>query len=140
MKAASASNERRFDPEPNSSLGRKAIAADLIKSESRIQGRESLATVRAKDALECGGLTPVSTIADSMIPRQLDELPVDFPVGYFQPGDAWRRASVGPRYAAGIEKQNATASFVAWDVRVAVQENIDIIRWVIRRNMLQAES
>ena len=39
----------------------------------------------------------------------------------------------------GIEKQNATAPFVARDVRVPVQENIDIIRRSIRRNVLQAE-
>ena len=68
-----------------------------------------------------------------------DEFPTDFSVRYFKPGHAWRRAAVGPGHAAGIEKQNATASFIARDVRVAVQENIDIIRRLIRRNVLQSE-
>lgn len=68
-----------------------------------------------------------------------DELPSDFPVRDFKPGHTWRRAAVGLGYAAGIEKQNATTPFVARDVRVAVQKNIDIIRRSIRRNVLQAE-
>jgi hypothetical protein len=67
------------------------------------------------------------------------EFPTDFSVRNFKPGNAWRRATVRPGYAAGIEKQNATASFVARDVRVAVQENIDVIRRSIRRNVLQAQ-
>src|SRR5437773_5096481 len=70
---------------------------------------------------------------------QRDELPVDFSVRYFKPRHAWRRAAVRPGYAARIEDQNATASFVAWHVRVGVQENVDIIRRTIRRNVLQAE-
>ena len=78
-------------------------------------------------------------IADLMMPRQLDELPTNFAVRNFKPGDAWRRALVGPGYAAGIEKQDATESFVARDMRVPVQENIDIIRRMIRWNMLQPE-
>ena len=64
---------------------------------------------------------------------------MDFPIHYFKPGHAWRRAAVGPGHAAGIEKQNATTSFIARDMRVAVQENIDIIRRLIRRNVLQSE-
>ena len=71
--------------------------------------------------------------------RQLHELPVDFSVRNFKPRNAWRGATVGTGYAAGIEKQNATTSFVTRDVRVAVQENIDIIRRSIRRNVLQSE-
>ena len=71
--------------------------------------------------------------------RQLDKFPTDFSVRYFKPGNAWRRTAVWPGYAAGIEKQNATAPFVARDVRVPVQENIDILRRSIRRNVLQAE-
>jgi len=73
------------------------------------------------------------------MPRERHELPSDFPVCNLKPGDAGRRATVGPGYAAGIEKQHATAPFVARDVRVAVQENIDIIRRSIRRNVLQPE-
>ena len=71
--------------------------------------------------------------------QRTDEFPSDFSVRDFKPGNAWRRAAVGPGHAAGIEKQNATAPFVARDVRVPVQENIDIIRRSIRRNVLQAE-
>ena len=74
-----------------------------------------------------------------MLSAQRHELPIDFSVRNFKPGNTWRRATVGPGYAAGIEKQNATASFVARNVRVPVQENIDILRRSIRRNVLQAE-
>jgi hypothetical protein len=89
--------------------------------------------------LECGGLTPLSTIADLVMQRQLDKFPTDFSVRYFKPCHAWRRTAIGPGYAAGIEKQNATAPFVARDVRVPVQENIDIIRRSIRWNVLKSE-
>jgi hypothetical protein len=58
---------------------------------------------------------------------------------YLKPGHAWRRAATGPGYAARIKKQDATASFMARNVRVPVQENIDIIRRMIRRKMLQLE-
>ena len=71
--------------------------------------------------------------------RQFDKFPTDVSVRNFKPGDAWRRATVGTGDAARIEKQNATAPFVARDVRVPVQENIDILRRSIRRNVLQAE-
>ena len=71
--------------------------------------------------------------------RQLDKFPIDFSVRNFKPRNAWRRTAVGSGYAAGIEKQNATAPFVARDVRVPVQENVDIIQRSIRRDVLQAE-
>jgi len=71
--------------------------------------------------------------------RQLDELPLDFSIGYFQPRNAWRSAPVRAGYAPGVEKQNATASFIARNMRVAVQENIDIIRRSIRWNVLKSE-
>jgi hypothetical protein len=67
------------------------------------------------------------------------ELPTDFSVRYFKPRNAWRRTAVGPGHAARVEKQNTTASFVARDVRVPVQKNIDIIGRSIRRNVLQAQ-
>jgi hypothetical protein len=73
------------------------------------------------------------------MPREQDELPMDFSVPYFKPGNAWRRATVGPGHATGIEKQNATASFITRDMCVAVQENIDIIWQSIGRNVLQTE-
>ena len=71
--------------------------------------------------------------------QERNELPTNFSVRYFKPGNAWRRAPVRPGHAARIEKQNATAPFVARDVRVPVQENIDIIRRSIRGNVLKAE-
>ena len=64
---------------------------------------------------------------------------MDFPARYFKPGHAWRRAAVGPGHAAGIEKQNATTSFIARDMCVAVQDDIDVIR-LIGRNVLQSKS
>jgi len=78
-------------------------------------------------------------IADLMMPRQLDELPTNFSVRNFKPGNAWRCTAIGSGYAARIEKQDATAPFVARDVRVPVQENIDILRRSIRRNVLKSE-
>jgi len=98
-----------------------------------------IAVSRATRALECGGLTPLSTIADLTMLRQLNKLPTNFSIRYFKPRNAWRGATVGTGYAAGIEKQNATTSFVTRDVRVPVQENIDILRRPIRRNVLQAQ-
>src|SRR5262249_15884188 len=67
------------------------------------------------------------------------EFPMDFSVRDFKPGNAWRRALVGPGHAARIEKQNAPTLFVARDVGVPVQKNIDIIRGMIRRDVLQAD-
>jgi len=64
---------------------------------------------------------------------------MDFSICDFEPGHAWRRTAVGAGHAAGIENQNATASFVARHMRVAVQDNVDSIRWMIRRNVLQAK-
>ena len=98
-----------------------------------------IAVSRATRALECGGLTPLSTIADLTMLRQLNKLPANFSVNYFKPGDAWRRAAIGAGYATGIEKQNSTASFVTRDVRVSMQDNVDIIRRPIGWNVLQSE-
>jgi hypothetical protein len=49
------------------------------------------------------------------------------------------RTAVRARDTPRIEEQNATASLVARDVRVPVQKSIDIIRRLIRRNVLQSE-
>jgi hypothetical protein len=68
-----------------------------------------------------------------------DELPSDFSVRDFKPGHTWRRTAVGPRHAARIEKRDPAEPFVARDVGVPVQENIDVIRRMIWRNVLQAE-
>jgi hypothetical protein len=67
------------------------------------------------------------------------KFPIDFAGSNFKPGHAWRRATVGPGYAAGVEKQSATAPFVAWDVCMTVQKNIDIFWWLIGRNVLQSK-
>ena len=83
-------------------------------------------------------MTPLLTLADLTIAQERNELPINFSVRNFKPGNAWRRATVGTGYAAGIEKQNATTSFVTRDVRVPVEENIDILRRPIRRNVLEA--
>ena len=93
---------------------------------------------RQATALQRASHATLQRFNDSL-QRERHEFPIDFSVRNFKPGNAWRRAPVGPGYAAGIEKQNATAPFVARDVRVPVQENIDIIRRSIRRNVLQAE-
>jgi hypothetical protein len=49
------------------------------------------------------------------------------------------RTAVRARDTPRIEEQYATASLVARDVRVPVQKSIDIIRRLIRRNVLQSE-
>jgi hypothetical protein len=67
------------------------------------------------------------------------EFPIDFSVNDFKPGNAWPRAAVRARHAARVEKQNPPASFVARNVRVPVQENIDILWRSIRRNVLESE-
>jgi len=72
------------------------------------------------------------------VSAQQDEFPIDFSVRNFKPRNAWRGATVGTGYAAGIEKQNATTSFVTRDVRVPVQENIDILRRPIRRKPMNS--
>src|SRR5438067_6471867 len=68
-----------------------------------------------------------------------DEFPIAFSIRDFKPGYAWRRPTVWPGDAAGIEKQNIPASFITRHVRVTVQQNIDIIRWLLGRNVLQAK-
>jgi len=113
---------------------RKAIAADLIKSESQVRrcesGVEPLISKRAARAKRFNDLTAT---------RQRHEFPADFSIRYFQPGNTWRRATIRPGHAAGIEKQNTTASFIARNVRMGVQENIYIIRRMIGWNVLQSE-
>ena len=98
----------------------KRLPLDLIKTESQCKERRFpivalRSTARSRRSLGCAS-------------AKRHELPTDFSVRDFKPGHAWRRTAVGPGHAAGIEKQNATAPFVARDVRVPVQENIDIIR------------
>src|SRR5947208_12372825 len=113
---------------------RNAIAADLIKSQSQVRrcvsGVEPLISKRAARAKRFNDLT---------VTRQRHEFPADFSIRYFQPGNTWRRAAIRPGHAAGIEKQNTTASVIARNVRMGVQENIYIIRRMIGWNVLQSE-
>jgi len=99
----------------------KKSEAESFNQDRIASAMEGLAAAsRTKRALECGGLKPLSTIADLTMLPQRDEIPSDFPVRDLKPGNAWRRAPIGPCHAAGIEKQNATAHFVARDVGVPV--------------------
>jgi hypothetical protein len=64
---------------------------------------------------------------------------MNFSSSDLEPCNAWRCATVGPGHAPGIEKQNAPAHLVTWDMRVTMQNNVDVIGRVFRRYMLQAE-
>jgi hypothetical protein len=68
-----------------------------------------------------------------------DELPIDFLICDFKPCHAWRRALVGARHATGIQKQHTSTPFVSRHVRVSVQNNIDVIRHMVRRYVLETE-
>src|SRR5437773_11648375 len=68
-----------------------------------------------------------------------DEFPIDFSIPDFKPRRTRWRAAIWPGDAAGSEKQNIPASFITRHVRVTVQQNIDIIRWLLGRNVLQAK-
>src|SRR4029077_3316304 len=68
-----------------------------------------------------------------------DDSPINFPTDNFEPRHACGRATVGSRHAAGIQKQNRSASFISRHVRVPVQHRIDISRRLRRRNMLETE-
>jgi hypothetical protein len=68
-----------------------------------------------------------------------DDLPINFLIDNFEPRHACGRATVGSRHAAGIQKQNRSASFISRHVRVPVQHGIDISRRLRRRNMLETE-
>jgi len=92
-----------------------------------MEGQKRPNGFRARSGFGVRRVGAVLTFADLVMPRQLNRLPVNFPVPNFQPGNARRRTSVGPRYATGIEKEDAPAHLIAWNVRVAVQNNIDII-------------
>ena len=46
---------------------------------------------------------------------------------------------VGTRHATRIQKQNVSTSLVSRDVCVSMQHNVDVIRRMIRRYVLQAE-
>jgi len=52
--------------------------------------------------------------------------------------DAWGRSFVGPRHTPGIEKKDAALLFVARHMRVAVEEDVDILRRSRGRNVNEA--
>ncbi len=68
-----------------------------------------------------------------------DDSPINSLIDNFEPRHACGRAAVGSRHAAGIQKQNSSASFISRHVRVPVQHSIDISRRLHRRNMLETE-
>ena len=84
-------------------------------------------------ATDENGLTQLSALA------QQDESPTSFSIENLKPRHAGRRALIGSCHAPGIQKQNASASFIARHVRVPVQHNIDVSRRLRRRNMLKTE-
>ena len=68
-----------------------------------------------------------------------DELPTDFAICDFKPRDAWGCALVGSRHATGIQVKHAPASFVSRNVRVPVQDKINVIWQMVGLYMLEAE-
>jgi hypothetical protein len=81
------------------------------------------------------GRAPVSPCASA----KRNERPGNFPIHDFKPRHAWRRTAVWSSHAAGIQKQNISAAFISWHVRVPVQKNVDIVRRFIRRNVLKSK-
>jgi hypothetical protein len=68
-----------------------------------------------------------------------NEFPPNFSIRDLKPGYARSRTLVGARHATGIQKQNISAPFISRDVRVPMQHNIDAIRWLVGRYMLQTD-
>jgi len=68
---------------------------------------------------------------------QRNKPPLRFAMTNLEPSDTRGRSLIGPRHATWIQKQDAAALLVSRHVGVTVQDNIDITRRKIRRNMLQ---
>jgi hypothetical protein len=68
-----------------------------------------------------------------------DELPTNVAVCDFKPRDAGRRALIGSRHATGIQVKHAPASFVSRNVRVPVEDKINVNWQMVGRYMLKAE-
>ena len=68
-----------------------------------------------------------------------NEPPINFSVRDFKPRRARWRATVRSGHATRIQKQDTSASFISWHVRMSVQKNIDIVGRLIGRNMLKTE-
>jgi hypothetical protein len=68
------------------------------------------------------------------------EPPVYFPIRNLEPRDARRGATIGACDAAGIEQPNAGAFFISRHVRVAMQNNINILGRSLRRNVLESDT
>src|SRR5437764_3577592 len=58
--------------------------------------------------------------------------------GNLEGSDAWGCALVWPGHAAGVQEKHAVLLFIARHVRVAVQEDVDILWRLRRRNMNEA--
>jgi hypothetical protein len=68
---------------------------------------------------------------------QRNQLPVDLASLDLEPGHASRRAAIRARNTPRIQKQNAAAFFISRNVSMTMQDNIDIVRGNIRRNVHQ---
>jgi hypothetical protein len=68
-----------------------------------------------------------------------DELPTNVAICDFKPCYAWGCALVGSRHATGIQVKHAPASFVSRNVRVPVQDKVNVIRQIVGGYMLEAE-
>lgn len=66
------------------------------------------------------------------------ESPVQLSIcGDFHECDARRCAAIRSRNAPRIEKTDAANSFVARHMSVGVEEDVTVVRWARRRNMLE---
>jgi hypothetical protein len=84
------------------------------------------------------GRFDLSALAKSALAER-NKLPINLTIYNFQPSHTRGRTAVWPHNAAGIQKQDSSAFFVSRDVRVPMQENIDIVGCLLRREMLQTE-
>ena len=71
---------------------------------------------------------------------QRDQAPFHFSINDLEPGNTRWRSLIGPRHASWIQKQNAAAFLISRHVGMTMQNNIDITRRRLWRNMLQAKS
>jgi hypothetical protein len=66
--------------------------------------------------------------------------PLHFSIrGNFQVRDARRRSAIRPRDASRIQKEHAAHTFVSRHMGVAVEDDVDIFRRVVRRDMNQSK-
>ncbi len=69
------------------------------------------------------------------------ESPIQLPIGRdFHRRDAGRLAALRLRDATRIQETHACTNFIPRDMGMTMQQNIDVLRWLPRRNMDQTES